>query len=75
MVFKDNTLPVGTALAFKTKAVHFIKKFNDIRVAGKDSNHEGNWDNIIGEMVYKAEVLPPNAPRICKILYTTEVPS
>jgi hypothetical protein len=26
-------------------------------------------------MVYKAKVLPPNAPRICKILYTTEVPS
>ncbi len=69
-VFKDNTLPAWVSIAFKNKAVHYIKKYLKIRIAGVESNHEGNWSNLIGEMVHKAKILEPNAKRVCKILYS-----
>ena len=70
MIIKDTTLPLGVAVAMDKNSVHFISKLTWIKHVGWETNNEGFFWNILGEIVYGGNVLGLNKGRICTLYYT-----
>ena len=68
-IVKDTTLPDWIAIACDKNSVHYVSKYDKVKVVDGSTNNEGFWDNILGELIDWCKVFDVNKKRICKLHY------
>lgn len=68
-VVKDSTMPANKACACDKNSVHYISKFDKVKVVWDENNRDWFWSNILWELIYWGKVLTENKKRICVLHY------
>lgn len=65
----DSTLTEWLAVACDKDSVHYVSKYDKVKVVDSKTNNQGFWDNILWELIDGCKVFDANKKRICKLHY------